>query len=116
MKLVKLIAAGVIIAGLSMTSAMADYNKGYKYFNRYVKNKTGLKSTALIDKLHIKTAAQLDKMLDNKAAGLIAALKKAGDAKSAEGIAKIAKSKKKLKDLRDFLIGIMNGKRPAGCS
>jgi len=116
MKLAKLIAAGAIIAGLSMTSAMADYNKGVKYFNRYVKNKTGLKSITLIKKLNIKTASQLDKMLDNKAAGLIAALKKSGDAKSAAGIAKIAKSKKKLKDLRDFLIGIMNGKLPAGCS
>jgi len=116
MKLVKLIAAGAIIAGLSMTSAMADYNKGVKYYNRYVKNKTGLKSLTLIKKLNIKTADQLDKLLANHAKGLIEALKKAGDAKSAAGIAKIAKSKKKLKDLRDFLIGIMNGKLPAGCS
>jgi hypothetical protein len=116
MKLMKLIAAGAIIAGLSMTSAIADYNKGVKYYNKFVKNKSGLKSLDLIKKLNIKTAAQLDKLLDNKAAGLIAALTKAGDAKSAAGIAKIAKSKKKLKDLRDFLIGIMNGKLPAGCS
>ena len=115
MRLLKVIAAGAIIAGLSMTSAMADYNKGFKYYNKYVKKKSKVKSKAMLDLLGVKTTAELEKLLDNNAAGLIAALKAKGQDKAAAGIEKIVK-KKKLKDLKDFLIGIMNGKIPAGCS
>jgi len=115
MRLLKVIAAGAIIAGLSMTSAMADYNKGFKYYNKFIKKKSKLKSKAMLDVLGVKTAAELEKLLDNNAAGLIAALKAKGQDKAAAGVAKIVK-KHKLKDLRDFLVGIMNGKIPAGCS
>ena len=115
MRLLKVIAAGAIIAGLSMTSAMADYNKGFKYYNKMVKKKSKLKSSQMLKLLNIKTAAQLEKLLDNNAAGLIAALEEQGQDKAAAGIKKIVK-KKKLQDLKDFLIGIMNGKIPAGCS
>ncbi|NPA54801.1 MAG: hypothetical protein GXO40_00360 [Epsilonproteobacteria bacterium] len=115
MKFVKLALAGALIAGLSVTSAMADYNKGFKYYNKMVKKKSKLKSSQLIKLLNIKTPAQLEKLLANDAKGLIAALKKAGQEKAAKGIEKIVK-KGKLKDLKDFLIGIMNGKIPAGCS
>ena len=115
MRLLKVIAAGAIIAGLSMTSAMADYNKGFKYYNKMVKKKSKLKSSQMLKLLDIKTAAQLEKLLDNNAKGLIDALKAKGQDKAAAGIEKIVK-KKKLQDLKDFLIGIMNGKIPAGCS
>ena len=115
MRLLKVIAAGAIIAGLSMTSAMADYNKGFKYYNKFIKKKAKLKSKAMLDLLGVKTAAELEKLLDNNAAGLIAALKAKGQDKAAAGVEKIVK-KHKLKDLRDFLVGIMNGKIPAGCS
>jgi hypothetical protein len=115
MRLLKLLAAGAIIAGLSVTSAMADYNKGFKYYNKYVKKKSKLKSKAMLDKLGVKTTAELEKLLANNAAGLIAALKAKGEDKAAAGIEKVVK-KHKLKDVKDFLIGIMNGKIPAGCS
>jgi len=115
MRLLKVIAAGAIIAGLSMTSAMADYNKGFKYYNKMVKKKSKLKSSQMLKLLNVKTTAELEKLLDNNAAGLIAALKAKGQDKAAAGVAKIVK-KGKLKDLKDFLVGIMNGKIPAGCS
>jgi hypothetical protein len=115
MKLLKVIAAGAIIAGLSMTSAMADYNKGFKYYNKMVKKKSKLKSSQMLKLLNIKTAAQLEALLANNAKGLIAALKAKGQDKAAKGIEKIVK-KHKLNDLKDFLVGIMNGKIPAGCS
>ena len=115
MRLLKVIAAGAIIAGLSMTSAMADYNKGFKYYNKYVKKKSKLKSSQMLKVLDIKTPEQLEKLLDNNAAGLIAALKAKGQDKAAAGVEKIVK-KHKLKDMKDFLIGILNGKIPAGCS
>jgi len=115
MRLLKVIAAGAIIAGLSVTSAMADYNKGFKYYNKFVKKKSKLKSSQMIKTLDIKTPAELEKLLANDAKGLIEALKAKGQDKAAAGIEKIVK-KHKLKDVKDFLIGIMNGKIPAGCS
>ena len=114
MKLSKLLLAGAILAG-SMTVAMADYNKGYKYYNKLVLKKSHLKSKKMLDLLGIKSPAQLEKLLDNNAKGLIAALKAKGQDKAAAGVAKIVK-KHKLNDLKDFLIGILNGKIPAGCS
>ena len=115
MRLLKVLAASAIIAGLSITSAMADYNKGFKYYNKMVKKKSKLKSSQMLKVLDIKTSAQLEKLLDNNAAGLIKALEEKGQDKAAAGVAKIVK-KHKLNDLKDFLIGIMNGKIPAGCS
>jgi len=115
MKLVKLLAAGAIIAGLSVTSAMADYNKGFKYYNKYVKKKSKVKSSQMLKLLGIETTDQLETLLKDNATGLISALKAKGEDKAAAGIEKIVK-KKKLGDLKDFLIGIMNGKIPAGCS
>ena len=53
MKLSKLLVAGAIIAGLSITSAMADYNKGFKYYNKLVKKKSKLKSSQMIKILDI---------------------------------------------------------------
>jgi len=115
MRLLKLIAAGAIIAGLSVTSAMADYNKGFKYYNKYIKRKAHLKSPQMLKILGVKTSAELEALFANNAQGLIKALKAAGQDKAAKGVEKIVK-KHKLNDLKDFLIGIMNGNIPAGCS
>jgi len=115
MRILKVIAAGAIIAGLSMTSAMADYNKGYKYYNKMVKKKSKLTSGKMLKILNIKTSDQLKELLANNAKGLISALEAQGQDKAAAGIKKIVK-KHKLKDLEDFLLGIMDGKLPAGCS
>jgi len=115
MRLLKLVAAGAIIAGLSVTSAMADYNKGYKYYNKMVKKKSKLTSGKMLKILNIKTSDQLEELLKDDAKGLISALEAKGQDKAAAGVKKIVK-KHKLKDLQDFLMGIMDGKLPAGCS
>ena len=115
MRLLKLVAAGAIIAGLSVTSAMADYNKGFKYYNKYVKKKSKLKSSQMLTLLNITTPDQLNALLANNASGLISALEAKGQTKAADGVRKIVK-KHKLNDMKDFLIGILNGKIPAGCS
>lgn len=114
MRIMKLLAAGAIIAGLSVTTASADYNKGFKYFNKYVKKKSGVTSTALLKKLGINDQAKLESLLKDNGKGLIEAAKKAGLSKVATGLEKLAK-KHKMKDVSDFLIGILNGKIPAGC-
>jgi len=115
MRLLKVLAAGAIIAGLSVTSAMADYNVGFKYYNKFVKKKSKLKSSKLLKLLDIKTVDQLDALLADNAKGLIEALKAKGQDKAVAGVQKIIK-KGKLKDLKDFLTGILEGKIPAGCS
>ena len=115
MKFAKLLVAGAIIAGLTVTSAMADYNKGFKYYSKYIKKKSKLKSKAMLDLLGVKTTSELEALLSNDAKGLIDALKAKGQDEAAAGVEKIVK-KHKLNDLKDFLIGIMNGKIPAGCS
>ncbi|NPA10681.1 MAG: hypothetical protein GXO62_00375 [Epsilonproteobacteria bacterium] len=114
MKLAKLLVAGAVVAGLSVSVAMADYNKGYKYYNKYIKKKSKIKSKQLLDKLGVKSADELKALFKDNAKGLIEKVE-AINPKAAEGIKKIVK-KGKLKDLEDFLIGIMNGKIPAGCS
>ncbi len=114
MKLSNLLVAGAILAG-TLTTAMADYNKGFKYYNKLVLRKSHLKSPKMLALLGVKTPAQLDKLLANNAKGLIEALKAKGQDKAAAGVSKIVK-KHKLNDLKDFLNGILNGKIPAGCS
>jgi len=115
MKLAKLVVAGVIATGLMATTAMADYNKGYKYYNKFVKNKSHVKSTEMIKILGVKSPDELKELFKDNGKGLVEKLKSAGKDKAAAGIEKIIK-KGKLNDLQDFLIGIMNGKIPAGCS
>jgi hypothetical protein len=69
----------------------------------------------MLSVLGVKTTDQLKALFANNAKGLIDALKAKGQDKAAAGVEKIVK-KHKLKDLEDFLVGIMNGKIPAGCS
>jgi hypothetical protein len=115
MKFGKMLLAGVIATGLVATTALADYNKGFQYYKKYIKRTSHLKSTQLIKILGVQTPDQLKALFKDNAKGLIEKLKAAGKEKAAAGVEKIAK-KHKLKDLEDFLIGIMNGKIPAGCS
>jgi len=109
MKLSKLFVAGAVIAGLSVSVAMADYNKGFKYYKRYITNTTHVKATQFIKKLNVQTVDQLNAIIDNTAK-FKQILEKIGVPKS-----KIKKILKKKKDIKDFLDGIMNGKIPAGC-
>jgi len=115
MKISKIAVAALIAGGLLATTASADYNKGFKYYNKFVKKKSHIKSTQLIKLLGVKTPDELKALFKDNAKGLIEKLKASGNKKAVKGIEKIIK-KGKLKDLEDFLIGIMNGKVPAGCS
>jgi len=115
MKLAKVLLAGAIATGLTVSVAMADYNVGYKYYNKFVKKKSHLKSTQLIKVLGVQTVDELKALFKDNGKPLVEKLKAAGQDKAAKGVEKIIK-KGKLKDLEDFLVGIMEGKIPAGCS
>ncbi len=114
MKLSRLLIAGALVASIGATAAFASYNKGLKYYGRYVFKKSHIKSTEILGKLNIQTPEQLKPLLKDNAKGLIDALNKAGYKKAAAGIEKIVK-KHKLKDLEDFFMGVLNGKIPASC-
>jgi hypothetical protein len=110
----KLAVAAFIAGGLLVSTASADYNKGFKYYNKLVKKKSGIKSTQLIKLLGVKSPDELKALFKDNGKGIIEKLKAAGKTKAVKGFEKIIK-KHKLKDVEDFLIGIMNGKIPAGC-
>jgi hypothetical protein len=114
MKLAKLLVGAAVVAGLTASVAMADYNKGFKYYNKYVKKKSHIKSTQFIKALGVNTIDELKALFKDNGKALVEKAKQI-DSKAAKGIEKIIK-KGKLKDLEDFLVGIMQGKIPAGCS
>ena len=106
----------MMVAGLLLTSVsvvMADYDKGFKYYQKYVTKKSGIKGSDFVKLVGIKTPEEVQTLLKDNAKPLMEKLEKLGEKKTAEGIKKIVK-KKKLKDLEDFLVGIVNGKIPAG--
>jgi hypothetical protein len=108
----KMIVAGLLLASVSTTAAFADYNKGFKYYQKYVK-KTGVKGTTFLKLIGVQTPDQLAPLMKDNAKPLIAKLNKLGKKNVAKAIEKIVK-KHKLKDLNDFLVGMLNGKIPAG--
>ena len=114
MKLSKVFVASAVVLSLSATVAFANYNKGFKYYNKYVKKKSHIKAPQFIKILGVQTPDELKALFKDNAKPLIEKLKAAGKDKAAKAVEKLAK-KHKLKDLEDFLIGIMNGKIPAGC-
>ncbi len=109
----KMLVAGLLLASVSVSVAMADYNKGLKYFQRYIKKAHKIKSPDLLKKIGVKTPDDLNALFKDNAKHLIEKLKAAGLKDEAKGVEKIAK-KHKLKDLKDFFIGVLNGKLPAG--
>ena len=114
MKISKLLIVGLLSSGVFISTALADYNKGYKYYVKYIKKKSNIKGSEFVKILGVKSNDELKALFKDNAKPLIEKLNKLGYNKAAEGVKKIVK-KKKLKDLEDFLIGIMNGKIPAGC-
>ena len=114
MKFSRLFVAGAIALSFTATTALADYNKGYKYYDKYIKRKSHIKAPEFIEILGVQTPDELKELFKNNAKPLIEKLEKAGKKKAAKAVEKLAK-KHKLKDLEDFLVGIMNGKIPAGC-
>jgi len=109
----KMVVAGLLLAALSASVAMADYNKGFKYYQKYVKRASGIKGTDFLKVIGVQTPDQLKLLLKDNAKPLIEKLKKSGHKKAAKAIEKIVK-KHKLNDLKDFLVGMLNGKIPAG--
>ena len=114
MKFTKIALAALLAGSVFVSTASADYNKGFKYYNKYVKRKAHLKSTQLIKELGVQTVDELKALFADNGKPLVEKLKKINP-KAAKGVEKIIK-KGKLKDLEDFLIGIMEGKIQAGCS
>jgi len=113
MKISRILVAGAIVASLG-TALFADYNKGYKYYDKIIKRKTHIKAPEFVKILGVQTPDELEKLFENNGKGLVEKLKATGHKKAAKAVEKIIK-KKKLNDLKDFLIGILNGKIPAGC-
>jgi len=114
MKISKLLVAGALMASIGATAAFASYNKGFKYYSRYIYRTSHVRSTVILPKIGVQLPSQLKPLFKDNAKPLIEKLNKAGYKKVAKGVEKIAK-KHKLKDLEDFLIGILNGKIPASC-
>ncbi|EDM24579.1 hypothetical protein [Caminibacter mediatlanticus] len=115
MKLTKILVASAIGISLTASVALADYNKGFKYYTKYIKKKAHIKAPQFVKILGVQSVDELKALFKDNAKPLIEKLKKSGHEKAAKAVEKIAK-KKKLKDLEDFLVGIMQGKIPAGCS
>ncbi|QCI29202.1 hypothetical protein C6V80_01980 [Caminibacter pacificus] len=115
MKFAKLLLAGAIATGLTVSVAMADYNVGFKYYSKFIKRKAHIKAPKFVQALGVQTVDQLKALFKDNGKPLIEKLKAKGLDKAAAGVEKIIK-KGKLKDLEDFLVGIMEGKIPAGCS
>jgi len=114
MKVSKLLVAGALIATVGGTALFADYNKGFKYYSKFIKRSTHIKAPQFIKILGVQTPDELKALFANNGKGLIEKLNATGHKKAAKAVEKIIK-KHKLKDLEDFLIGILNGKIPAGC-
>ena len=102
-KLLTILAIGVL------TLSYADYNKGSKYYNRYIKKPTKLKSTTYLKDFNITTQKKLDCIISNNR--LFEATLK-DENLSKRNIKKVIKHKK---DIKDFLNGVINGKIPASC-
>ena len=105
----KLAIAGLVSVSFLATAALADYNKGFKYYKRYITRTTHVTATQFVKKLNVETVDELNAIIDDNAK-FEKVLKEIGVPKS-----KIKKILKKKKDIKDFLDGIMNGKIPAGC-
>lgn len=94
-----------------------SYNKGLKYYGRYIYRKIHIRSTTLLYKiLNVQMPNQLKPLFANNAQGLIKKLQKKGNIYDdfVNGIKKIRRMHK-LNDLYQFFIGILNGKIPASC-
>jgi len=113
MKFTKYLVAGVIGLSLATSVAMADYDKGMKYYKRYITRTTHIKATQMLKILGVQTPDQMKALFKDNAKPLIEKLKAAHKDKAVKAVEKIIK-KHKLKDLEDFLVGVAAGKIPAG--
>jgi hypothetical protein len=178
----RILNGAVVFSILSGSLAYADYNKGFKYYSKYIKRKSHITSTELLKILNVSTKEELELLFKDNGKLLLERLKQieivkglssindgnntdidinstltennnsvtnivnkeknntlvkiksqketlpnlscnklqSFDLKDKEikvvikGVKKLQK-KHKLKDLKDFLEGIIQGKIPAGC-
>ena len=75
----KMVVAGVLLAALSASVAMADYNKGFKYYQKYVKKASGIKGSEFPKLLGVQTPEQLEALFKDNAKPLIEKLEKFAD-------------------------------------
>jgi len=92
-----------------------NYDKGYKYYIRYILKPSKIKVTDFIKIIRVKNNNDLDKLFANNAKKLIEKLKEEKQFIAIKGIETIIK-KRKLNDLKAFLKGVLAGKVPASCS
>ncbi len=114
MKLARILVASTIGLSLATSVALADYNKGFKYYSKYIKKKAHIKAPQFVKILGVNSVDELKALFKDNGKPLVEKLKATGHEKAANAVEKIIK-KHKLQDLEDFLVGIMNGKIPAGC-
>lgn len=90
-----------------------SYNKGFKYYNRYIFKHSKIKSTKFLTILRVKNETQLKVYFENPKK-MIETFNKLGYKKISNGVIYLEK-KHKLGDLYYFLKGVLNGKIPASC-
>jgi len=127
MKLFKLMTTAIFVASISMSSLMAEnyYNKGFEYYYSEILPTVKLQPVPFLHKIGITKKEQLNKLFEHDAEAFINLLKSKGYDEAAEIIEEIrdeyplrgAKSReKRLNGLRDFFIGVMDGRYPPVCS
>jgi hypothetical protein len=109
----KILVAGLLLASVSTSVAFASYNKGFKYYRHYIKRMSHINGVKFLKILGVQTPAQLKPLFKDNGKPLIQLLEKKGYKRAAKAVEIIAK-RHALKDLEDFLIGMLNGKIPAG--
>ena len=104
-----------------LVNSKGDYNKGFKYYKKYLKKYLG-RSTKFLKKAGIDTKEKLAQFLlplyTNNIKSFINELKDKNfkiKKRLIKNLKKISRKKEKIVDIYQFLIGIMNGKIPAGC-
>ena len=112
-KFFSIISIGLFLIG---TNVYADYNLGYKYYKKYIKLDTGIRAPDFINLLNINSEDEIDDLFKNNGKLLFEKAKEMKDKYPSleEGLKMIYK-KHHLKDLKDFLKGIYEGKIPANC-
>ena len=137
----RLILTGLLGLSLAVTTSFADYNKGFKYYQKYFKREWGIGGPTFIKILGIEDESKLDEIFKDKEELKKTIAKKLREyyinrykkrhhkepsKKAVENLnkdidkfinsGKFRKFLKKRKDIEDFLKGVMEGKVPAGCS
>ena len=119
MKLAKLTLAALLAGSIFATTASADPAVGFKVFKKTIKKKTHLNGTKFLAKLGFTSPSQVEELkalFKNNGKPFLKLVEEKLGKKAASQVKKIIK-KHKIKDLEDFLVGILTKTYvPAGCS